>query len=147
MILVDSSAWIEYYRPQGLYMARQAVAEAVRDDKVAGHGIVRVEIVAFARNEKERRRLASDFAAFHELGPLEQDFDRAISLGYQLRREGFTVPTTDLIIAASAIRADCILYHLDAHFEQIASLSELRCRNLGTDSSYMMEPPAEYPSH
>ncbi len=144
MILVDSSAWIEYYRPKGLYPARRAVAEAIRNDQVASHGIVRVEIVAFARCEADRRKLSSDFAAFHGLGPLEEDFDSAIRLGFQLRREGITVPTTDLIIAASAIRADCTVYHLDGHFEQIAEHSELRSRHLGTEASYVMEPPAEF---
>ncbi len=144
MILIDSSAWIEYFRPQGLYTARQAVMEAIRNDEVAAHGIVRVEIVAFARSESDRQKLASDFAAFHWLGPTEEDFDGAIELGFELRRQGLTIPTTDLIIAATALRADCQLYHLDGHFEQIAAHSPLRSRHLGAAESFVMEPATPF---
>jgi len=56
--------------------------------------------------------------------------DLAGDLGFQLRQRGTTVPATDLIVAASAIRATAPLYHLDAHFDRIAETSDLDARNL-----------------
>lgn len=134
MILVDSSAFIEYYRPAGLPEARTKVAEAIAADLVAVNGIIRVEILAFAPNEAELRKLAADFDAFHPLDLEPRDFDRAVELGFALRRRAITVPTTDLIIAASAIRAGATLYHLDSHFDQIAEVSALRVENLRGDT-------------
>lgn len=131
MILVDSSAFIEYYRPSGSLAARRKVAAAIEADQVAVNGIIRVEILAFAPSDIELRKLASDFDAFHRLDLEPRDFDRAVELGFALRRRAITVPTTDLIIAACAIRAGATLYHLDRHFDQIAEVSELQVENLG----------------
>jgi predicted nucleic acid-binding protein len=131
VILVDSSAFIEYYRPAGHQGARAAVAAAIAADEVTVNGIIHVEILAFARDEADRERLGSDFKAFHrlELGPAV--FDLAADLGFRLRPRGVTVPATDLIIAASAIHSGATLYHLDAHFDRITELGELSARNLG----------------
>jgi predicted nucleic acid-binding protein len=125
MIVVDSSALIEYYRAQGNAAVRSAVARAIAADEVAVNGIIRVEILGFAPTEAERRRLVSDFEAFHTLPLGDADFDLAAGLGFALRRRGQTVPATDLIIAASAIRAGAALLHVDAHFERIAEVSDL----------------------
>ncbi len=130
MIVVDSSAFIEYYRPSGLQGARRKVAEAIAADLVAVNGIIRVEILAFAPDERVLKKLTADFDAFHGLDLEPQDFDRATELGFALRRRAITVPTTDLVIAASAIRAQATLYHLDSHFDRIAEHSELRVENL-----------------
>lgn len=61
LILVDSSAFIEYYRPSGLPSAQAAVAEAIAAERVAVNGIIRVEIVAFAPNDASYRKLVASF--------------------------------------------------------------------------------------
>ncbi|MBW2262867.1 MAG: hypothetical protein JRG91_12900, partial [Deltaproteobacteria bacterium] len=48
MILVDSSAFIEYYRPGGDPRAGDLVARAIQEDLVCINGIVQVEVVSFA---------------------------------------------------------------------------------------------------
>jgi predicted nucleic acid-binding protein len=131
LILVDSSAFIEYYRPAGNPVARSLVAEAIAANRVAVNGIIRVEVVAFARTKTDRQRLESDFKAFHSLGLGPADFELAVDLGFRLRRRAVTVPATDLIVAASAIRSNATLYHLDTHFDAVAELGELSARNLG----------------
>lgn len=129
-ILVDSSAFIEYYRPTGLPGAQAAVAEAIAAQRVCVNGVIKVEIVAFAPDEASYRKLLADFLAFHwlDLGP--EEFALATELGFKLRRQAITVPPSDLIIAASAIRAGATLYHVDAHFDMIAQHSKLSSRHL-----------------
>ena len=129
MILVDSSAWIEYYRPQGQARAQAAVAEAITSDQVAVNGILQTEIVGFASSREEYRKLRSDFRAFHWLELTEAVFERAAQLGVALRALGVTVPATDLIIAACAMEAKATLFHLDQHFVEIAR----RCNLLQQD--------------
>lgn len=130
LILVDSSAFIEYYRPSGLKAVQTAVAEAIASERVAVNGIIQVEIVAFAPDEASYRKLVADFQAFHwlNLGPEEYTF--ATELGFRLRRQGVTVPPTDLMIAASAIQASATVYHVDGHYELIAKHSKLSARHL-----------------
>lgn len=139
MIVVDSSALIEYYRPSGDPRVRDAVAAAIRADQIAVNGIIQVEILAFASGEEERRLLTSDFQAFPrlELGPA--DFDLACDLGVNLRRRGVTVPATDLIIAASAIRAEAHLFHVDSHFTQVAKASDLAATDLSASAEAQRE--------
>ncbi len=129
MIVVDSSAFIEYYRPSGSPGVRTAVVEAIDADLVAVNGIIQVEICAFAR-ETDQRKLQSDFKVFHWLSLDSDSFDLATQLGVTLRREGITVPATDLIIAASALQARATLYHADTHYDQISRHSNLVAKNL-----------------
>ncbi|MDH3405056.1 MAG: PIN domain-containing protein [Acidobacteriota bacterium] len=130
MILVDSSAFIEYYRPSGNPAVRAEVAAAVAADRVAVNGIIQTELLAFASRPVDFEALAGDFRAFHWLELRRTEFDLAADLGFGLRQKGVTVPATDLVIAASAIGAGATLYHLDEHFERIAEHGELATRDL-----------------
>jgi predicted nucleic acid-binding protein len=129
MILVDSSALIEYYRRGGSPAVQEAVAAAIAEDALAFNGIILVEVVGFAADERERQELLGSFGAFHRLALDTGDFDLAARIGFDLRRKGRTVPATDLIIAACAIRTDAELLHVDDHFDEIASVSALTSRN------------------
>ncbi len=130
MIVVDSSAFIEYYRPGGDRHVRAAVAEVIAADQVMINGIIHVEIVAFASARDDYERLSADFRAFHWLDTGLQDYEHAAKMGFLLRRKGVTVPATDLIIAASATRAEATLYHVDQHYVGIAEHTDLQERYL-----------------
>jgi predicted nucleic acid-binding protein len=130
MILVDSSAWIEYYHPRGQPAVQDAVASAIEGDEAAVNGVISVEVVGFVANENQRMTLLSDFGSFHWLELDRGIFHDACELGSTLRGHGITVPATDLIIAASAIGAQASLYHVDNHFDQIAQHSDLVSVNL-----------------
>lgn len=125
MIVVDTSAFIEYYRPAGNATVRATVATAIGTDEVAVNGVIKTEMLGFAVSKKEFRQLSLDFQAFHWLVLNQAIFEKAAQLGFDLRRTGITVPATDLIIAASTIEAQAMLYHVDAHFEQIAKQTKL----------------------
>jgi predicted nucleic acid-binding protein len=105
------------------------VAAAIADDVLAFNGIIFVEVVGFAADERERQALLKSFGAFRRLTLTDEDFDRASSIGFDLRRRGRTVPATDLIIAACAIRVRAELLHVDEHFDEIAKVSSLAARN------------------
>lgn len=128
MIVADSSALIEYYRKGGNSRVQDAVAAAIAGDELAVNGIIYVEVIGFA-DQSERHVLLEGFRAFHRLAITDAEFDLAASIGFDLRRRGRTVPATDLIIAASAVQAQAELLHVDDHFEEIAKVSALACRN------------------
>jgi len=130
VILLDSSALVEFYRPDGDPEVRAQVRQVIAADRAATNGIVQVELLAFARGEEAVRALRSDFRAVRWLELGRGQFDLAGEIGNRLRARGVTVPCTDLIIAASAISAGAALYHLDRHFEQIAALGDLDERRL-----------------
>jgi len=128
VILADSSALIEFYRPDGNPAVQAAVTAAIGEDRLATNGIIQVEVVGFAANQEQRRRLSADFSAFHWLSLDARIFAKAARLAFDLRRSGLTIPSTDLIIAANAIAAGAELLHVDNHFSLVAEHSALRCR-------------------
>lgn len=131
MILIDSSVWVAYYRTEGSERLKNVVKEAIHSDLVFVNRIVIVEVLSGISKEGEFKKVKSDFKGFHNLSLSEEDFFYASSLGSSLRAKGVTIPSTDLIIATSAIMAKCILYHLDSHFDIIAGHNpSLKVRNL-----------------
>lgn len=130
MIVVDSSAWVEYYRPVGFQVVKAAVARAIEADLVTVNGIIQVEILAFAPGSSNLAKLISDFKIYNWIELDEDDFDFATEMGFFLRRRSITIKAADLIIAASAIRTRSLLYHTDSHFDDVARHFELKSRNL-----------------
>jgi hypothetical protein len=131
MILVDSSVWISYYRPEGRRRLKEVVKEAISHNLVATNGIIIVEVLNGISREQDYRRVKSHLEGFHYLPLTEEDFYEASLLGSSLRRNGVSIPPTDIIIAFSAIKGNAMLYHLDNHFELIARHIPLKTRMLG----------------
>ena len=126
MKLIDSSAWIEYYRKKGNQECKACVSDAIQNNAAAVNGIICLEILVFTKTQSEYDLVEADFSALHHLELDDRVFQEASKIGFNLRRQGVTIPATDLIIAASAIIADAVLVHLDSHFACIAEHYALR---------------------
>jgi predicted nucleic acid-binding protein len=122
--LVDTSAWVEAMRRRGDATVRQRVGEVLREGLAATCDLVLVELwngvsgpaeQAFVRDlEREAAVLPTD----------DNVWRLARALAQQCRSAGFTVPATDLVIAACARHHGADLIHRDAHFDRIASVAE-----------------------
>ena len=127
MILVDSSAWIEYLRATDSPVDRYLQASLKRKRSLATTGVVMLEVLAGARDEAHARKLARLLGSCTLLPAQEpSDHEAAASLYRACRREGITVrKLPDLLIAAVAIRTDSPLLQLDEDFQMIARHSPL----------------------
>jgi predicted nucleic acid-binding protein len=128
VILVDSSAWIEFLRATGSPTHRR-VRLALREGvALASTDVIVMEILAGARDDADRDRLrrllyGSEFLAVE--GPA--DYEQAAELYRACRAAGETPrKLTDCLIAAVAIRSDAELLCEDADFLTIARHSSLR---------------------
>ena len=120
-VLIDTSLWIEALRRSGPSSARRAVAQAVEPGMALVNGLILTELLKGARDDRDFQRLELLLDATTSL-PLDRStWKRAARLGFDLRRAGVSVPTVDVIIAASALEAGVRLLHVDAHFELIAA--------------------------
>jgi hypothetical protein len=132
VILVDSSAWIEFLRATGSpshLRLRAALQEGV---ELASTDVIVMEILAGARDEADRDRLRRllyglDFLAVD--GPA--DYESAAEL-YRLCRAAGETPRklTDCLIAAVAVRNGAELLCEDADFLVIARHSPLRLASM-----------------
>ncbi len=127
MILVDSSAWVEFLRATGsrVHLRLRAALEDGVD--LASTDVIVMEILAGARDEADRdrlRRLLYGLEFLAVKGP--EDYERAAEL-YRLCRGGGETPRklTDCLIAAVAIRNDAELLCEDTDFQVIASHTPL----------------------
>lgn len=137
MILVESSAWIEYLRATGSPTHRYL--RHVLEDKrpIATTGVVMLEVLAGARDEPHARKLSRLLGRCTLLPAQEpSDHEAAAALYRFCRREGVTIRRPpDLLIATIAIRTDTPLLHLDADFDAIARHAPLRVVDLSGPES------------
>mgnify|MGYP000126627764 CR=1 FL=1 len=128
MILVDSSAWIEFQRATGSGPDRRLTGALAEDEPLATTGIVLMEVLAGARDERQAGDLRRLLGRCRLLGLEEpSDPELAASLYRACRREGETVRRLpDCLIAAVAIRHDASVLHADADFDVLARHTPLR---------------------
>lgn len=134
MILVDSSAWVEYLRRTGSPVhlrVRTALEEKV---ELASTDVVLMEILAGAHDGRDRdrlRRLIYGRTLLAVEGPA--DYEQAAELYRACRRQGETPrKLTDCLIAAVAIRHQAQVLHADADFDVIARHTSLCLATLPT---------------
>lgn len=128
MILVDTSAWIEFLRATGSDAHLRLRAALESGERLAGTDVVLMELLAGAGDEADRDRLRRLLFGLEFL-PVEgpEDYERAAEL-YRLCRRAGERPRklSDCLIAAVAIRNGCELLAADADFETIARHTALR---------------------
>ncbi len=119
MILVDTSAWVEFLRDTGS-PACIRVDELLADEIATCHP-VRMEVLAGARDERNLQDLRGLLARASVLPTLPTDYEDAAALYRACRRRGETVrKLIDCLIAAHAIRTHLSLLHADSDFDLLA---------------------------
>ncbi|MGH1502197.1 MAG: type II toxin-antitoxin system VapC family toxin [Acidimicrobiales bacterium] len=115
MILVDTSAWIEFLRDTGSPVC-QAVDDLLGDD-LAVCDPISMEVLAGARNQQHLGDLRRLLARCTVLPTEPIDFETSAALYRTCRTKGETVrKLMDCLIAAVAIRHGAALLHADADF-------------------------------
>ena len=126
LVLVDSSLLIEALRIGGDPAAVERVRQLLVADRLAVWEAVIAEMLVGARGEPDYRRLRSRLASRRIL-PCPPDVGgRAGRLGFELRRQGYSVPLVDLATAVVATHHGVELLHRDRHFQTIAEFCDLR---------------------
>jgi hypothetical protein len=119
MILVDTSAWIEFLRDTGS-------AVCTRVDEVLGADIatcdpVRMEVLAGARDAEHLSNLRRLLARASALPTTPVDYEQAAALYRTCRHNGETVrKLIDCLIAAVTLRANASILHADTDFDVLA---------------------------
>ena len=131
MILIDTSAWIEFLRDTGSVTCNRV--EALLEGEVAICDAVWMEVLAGARDEQHLRSLQRFLARAVVLSTIPADYDRAAALYRQCRRKGNTVrKLLDCLISAVAIRTGVPVLHNDVDFDILARHTELRIDTFAT---------------
>lgn len=129
MLLVDTSAWIEFFRSPE---RTDFTSVFDLDDVVTCLPVVQEVLQGF--RDEAAFRLARD--AFHAMpvveSPLTEDvFLEAVGLYRSARRRGIMVRSSvDCLIAACALRHDLTIMHHDRDYDSLARITPLRVRSI-----------------
>jgi hypothetical protein len=113
--LVDTSAWIDFFRGRGAMADR--VDDLLADNEAATCGPVVTELRRGLRTIAERRRVIPLLEGCRMLTEPASLWTEAGDLGFLLARKGHSVKMFDLLIATYALSHDVSLLANDADFK------------------------------
>lgn len=122
MTLIDTSAWVEYFRATGSRVNVQVRSLLDSRRQLHTSEVIVMEVLAGARDEAHTAQLRAllarcEFVAIEGLG----DYEQAAGIYRSCRRAGETVRAlTDCLIAAVAIRTGIDVLQSDRDFDAIA---------------------------
>jgi len=125
-VIVDTSAWIESFRPKGETKLKEAVKQLISEGRILLPGLIKTELLRGTKSKKEFQML-SDLLDSLIYIPVEDGFWGLLAkFSFDLLREGIIVPLTDTYIALLAIEKNAPLLHRDTHFDLIAQKTGLK---------------------
>jgi len=123
-VLVDTSAWIEFFRGKEPY--RRAVAQLIDDDRICCAGLVLGELLQGAKSTRELGTLKHFLHVFEFLEDSPAVWERAGELAYSMRRKGRSIGLSDCYLAAAALARGASILTLDRHFRELKREVSLR---------------------
>ena len=125
MILVDTSAWVEFLRDTGSPVCNEV--DRLLGSRVAVTDPVVMEVLAGARDERHLHDLRALLGRAELLLCASEDYLAAAVLYRQCRQRGETVRRLiDCLIAAVAIRNRAKVLHHDEDFDVLARRTALK---------------------
>ena len=125
-VIVDTSAWIESFRPQGEDKLKEVVKQLISEGNILLPGIVKTEILRGTKSKEEFQMLDESLSGLIYLSVEDDFWGRLAKFSFDLLREGIIVPLVDTYIALLGIENNAPLLHCDQHFDLIAQKTQLQ---------------------
>lgn len=122
MILIDSSSWIHFLRPNGNPVVRSRVEAALTSGEACWCPLVRLELWNGAAGDRDRKCLRDFEHVLPQLAIDDEVWAGAYELARRARAAGVSVPATDILIEACARRHGTDLETADSDFERLNAL-------------------------
>lgn len=136
MILIDTSAFIEFLNKTGSPFDREIESLISKDKVTAIADIVLTEVLQGIKNDKDYAEVKKSLLSFpvYSLKGVDS-FIAAADLYRKCRKKGLTIRNTiDLLIVQVAIENDLILLHNDKDFDTLAGMCNLKIYRLPSKS-------------
>ncbi|HIE43450.1 MAG TPA: PIN domain nuclease [Candidatus Omnitrophica bacterium] len=116
-VLIDTSAWISYFKKEKKVHSR--IERLIEKEKVVITPFIVAELIQGAKGKKEIELLKELLTVFPVLQDRKETWLHAGLLSYHLRKKGREVGLSDCYIATIAKENGVSLYTLDRHFRII----------------------------
>ena len=121
MILIDTSAWIEFFRG-GDSIAARKVDQSLETDLVGIGDLIYCEVMQGVRFDRQKREIADIFRSLPRLEMVGFHIAEIAALNYRtLRSKGLTVrKTIDVLVGTFCAENGYTLIHCDRDFDLMA---------------------------
>ena len=123
-ILIDTCIWIDFFNKSD-HPFKNILNTTVSENRAYTTGVVVSELIYGVKSDHEKTMIHSLFSGLHVAETDFNSFMNAGNMGYTLKRNGITVPLSDLVIASACIDYDCMILTTDKHFMSIAKFFPL----------------------
>ncbi|MBI3345233.1 MAG: PIN domain nuclease [Gammaproteobacteria bacterium] len=128
MVLVDTSAWVDFFNGHASAEARTLQRLIASDEVIAITGVILTEILSGLKTETQATKVGDLLSVFEYLdGLTQQDYLLAAKIYRTCRGRGTTLSSTvDCLIAQLALSRNCWLLTKDKDFQLIKKFFPLK---------------------
>jgi predicted nucleic acid-binding protein len=126
MILIDTSAWLFALKKDFHPVVKKRIGQLLVETDIAICGMIELELLGGTKSEKEYLRLKSRLDPLYYIETDKALLELSSKLAFDLKRKGISIPYSDIVIAASALKERATLIHADSHFDTISGHTDLR---------------------
>lgn len=130
-VLIDTSVWITYFKASDPPLV-EIVENLMTVAEIFVPKVVLAELTQGARTEQEVLAIGEFVGAFTIIDQLDETWDKAGKLSFQMKRKGISIPLVDCYIAVIAYENKCRLLTLDKHFKEIKRFLKIDLFGRGT---------------
>lgn len=128
MVIIDTSAWIEFFRPSGNLSIKKLVRYALENESVGIGDLIYCEILQGVKNKAEINMLKNLLEGLKKFDMVGFSIAEKSADNYRnLRSRGITVrKTIDVLIATFCMEHGYYFIHNDSDFDLIKSSFNLK---------------------
>lgn len=119
-ILADTSVWIEFFKQRS--KTGDSLEALILQGSVRVCGVILFELVQGVKSEAERSKILGAVSHLPYVEMTPSLWQKAGDLSSSIRKQGLTIPLSDILIAAIALEYNLSVFTLDGHFKQIPGL-------------------------
>ena len=119
-VLADTSVWIEFFR--GNSLIGNNLEMLIIADSVEICGVVLFELLQGIKSDSEKLKINDILLNLPYVEVNKIIWQRSAEIAFNIKKKGFTVPFSDILIAVLAIENNLSVFTLDKHFELISEL-------------------------
>jgi predicted nucleic acid-binding protein len=127
-VLVDTSVWSLALRRKARDLSPEEAAvveelrQLIREGRAKIIGLVRQELLSGIRDAGQYEKLRNILRAFPDEQANISDYEAAAKAGNDCRAKGIAVSVSDMLICASAVKRDWVIFTTDPDFRKYAKV-------------------------
>lgn len=119
-ILADTSVWVDFFKPKSVVGNR--LEALLIENSVWTCGIVLFELLQGVKSEGEKTKILEALLNLEYVEMSKSLWQKSADISASLKKNGLTLPMSDIFIASIAIENNLSVFTLDSHFEQIPNV-------------------------